>query len=111
GETLWQGARRDLLGGRIGHPVGSTAPGAEGVGAGIRLPAVLPLHGRIAVLARADWAGLARVPSVLDSILGSLAAAAASTSRRRKVEPAVAPQAWVAVGSETVDGVARLATT
>jgi hypothetical protein len=101
----------EVLAGRIGHLLGSTAPGAEGVGAGIRLPAVLPLHGRIAVLARADWAGLARVPSVLDSILGSLAAAATSTSRRRKPEPAVAPQAWVAVGSEVVDGVAALATT
>ena len=101
----------EVLAGRIGHLLGSTAPGAEGVGAGIRLPAVLPLHGRIAVLARADWAGLARVPTVLDSILRDLAAAAASTSRRRKVEPSVAPQAWVAVGSEVVDGVAALATT
>ena len=38
----------ELLAGRIGHLLGSTAPGAEGVGAGIRLPAVLPLLGRIA---------------------------------------------------------------
>ena len=37
----------ELLAGRIGHLLGSTAPGAEGVGAGIRLPAVLPLLGRI----------------------------------------------------------------
>ena len=37
----------ELLAGRIGHLLGSTAPGAEGVGAGIRLPAVLPLMGRI----------------------------------------------------------------
>ena len=33
----------ELLAGRIGHLLGSTAPGAEGIGAGIRLPAVLPL--------------------------------------------------------------------
>ena len=38
----------ELLAGRIGHLLGSTAPGAEGVGAGIRLPAVLPLLGRSA---------------------------------------------------------------
>ena len=38
----------ELLAGRVGHLLGSTAPGAEGVGAGIRLPAVLPLMGRIA---------------------------------------------------------------
>ena len=37
----------ELLAGRIGHLLGSTAPGAEGVGAGIRLPTVLPLLGRI----------------------------------------------------------------
>ena len=47
----------EVLAGRIGHLLGATASGAEGVGAGIRLPAVLPLMGRIAVLARADWAG------------------------------------------------------
>ena len=56
----------EVLAGRIGHLLGSMAPGAEGVGAGIRLPAVLPLMGRIAVLARTDWAGLSRVPTVLD---------------------------------------------
>ena len=79
----------EVLAGRIGHLLGSTAPGAEGVGAGIRLPAVLPLHGRIAVLARADWAGLARVPSVLDRSSGALRpprprrrAGARSTRRR-----------------------------
>ena len=96
----------EVLAGRIGHLLGSTAPGAEGVGAGIRLPAVLPLHGRIAVLARADWAGLARVPAVLDSILGGLAAAAAHRGARgARTEPASPPQAWVAVGSEAIDGV------
>ena len=71
----------EVLAGRIGHLLGSTAPGAEGVGAGIRLPAVLPLLGRIAVLARDDWAGLTRVPTVLDTVLGGLAAAASSRGR------------------------------
>ena len=47
----------EVLAGRIGHLLGSTAPGAEGVGAGIRLPAVLPLHGRIAVLAPSRLGG------------------------------------------------------
>ncbi len=63
----------EVLAGRIGHLLGATAASAEGVGAGIRLPAVLPLMGRIAVLARVDWAGLSRVPSVLDNVLGGLA--------------------------------------
>ena len=77
----------ELLAGRIGHLLGSTAPGAEGVGAGIRLPAVLPLLGRIAILAREDWAGLTRVPNALDTVLGSLAAAARSRSKARKRGP------------------------
>ena len=101
-----------MLAGRIGHLLGSTAPGAEGVGAGIRLPAVLPLMGRIAVLARDDWAGLSRVPNVLDTVLGGLAAAARSRSRARKGSPAEAAQAaWVAVGSRPIDGVGSLAGT
>ena len=81
----------EMLAGRIGHLLGSAAPGAEGMGPGIRLPAVLPLLGRIAVLARDDWARLARVPSVLDTVLGA------------------APTAWIAVGSAPVDGVGSLA--
>ena len=102
----------EVLAGRIGHLLGSTAPGAEGVGAGIRLPAVLPFHGRVAVLARADWAGLTRVPSVLDAVLGGLAASAGPARRRGKAAaPATTPQAWVAVGSDIVDGVAPLAET
>ena len=105
----------ELLAGRIGHLLGSTAPGAEGVGAGIRLPAVLPLLGRIAILAREDWAGLARVPSALDSVLGSLAAAARSRSKARKGSkgspPEVAQPAWVAVGSRPIEGVGTLAGT
>ena len=42
----------EVLAGRIGHLLGSAGPGIEGPGGGIRLPAVLPLMGRIAVLAR-----------------------------------------------------------
>ena len=57
----------ELLAGRIGHLLGSAPPGAEGVGAGIRLPVVFPLHGLIAVLARHDWPGLSRIPAALDS--------------------------------------------
>ena len=95
-----------MLAGRIGHLLGSTAPGAEGVGAGIRLPAVLPLIGRIAVLARDDWAGLSRVPAVLDTVLGGLATAARSRAAGRKGAPAEVRQpAWVAVGSRPIDGV------
>ena len=102
----------ELLAGRIGHLLGSTAPGAEGVGAGIRLPAVLPLLGRIAILARDDWAGLTRVPSALDSVLGSLAAAARSRSKVRKGKPPeVVKAAWVAVGSRPIEGVGTLAGT
>ena len=56
--------------GRIGHLLGATAPDAEGARAGIPLPAVLPLTGCIAVLAGAGWAGLSRVPNVLDTVLG-----------------------------------------
>jgi len=99
----------EVLAGRIGHLLGSTAPGAEGAGPGIRLPAVLPLLGRIAILAHDDWAGMARVPNVLDNVLGGLAAAARSkarTPKRAAVETAEA--AWVAVGARGVDGVGSL---
>lgn len=102
----------EILAGRVGHLLGSAPPGAEGLGAGIRLPATLPLHGRIAVLATADWTGLARVPTVLDSVLGGLAAAAAapaSAGKNRSLAPTAMPQAWVAVGSEAIDGVIGLA--
>ena len=99
----------ELLAGRIGHLLGSTAPGAEGVGAGIRLPAVLPLMGRICILAREEWAGLTRVPDALDTVLGNLAAAARSRSKLRKGGPTDAGQeAWVAVGSRPIDGVGTL---
>jgi hypothetical protein len=102
----------EVLAGRIGHLLGSTAAGAEGVGAGIRLPAVLPLFGRIAVLAHGDWAGLTRVPAALDSVLAGLAVAVAPSGRRRK-EPEIETgrPAWVAVGSEPIQGVGSLAVT
>ena len=100
----------ELLAGRIGHLLGATAPGAEGVGAGIRLPAVLPLLGRICILAREDWAGLTRVPNALDTVVGSLAAAALSRSKAHKGSPTETAQpAWVAVGSRPIDGVGTLA--
>ena len=102
----------EVLAGRIGHLLGSTAPGAEGIGAGIRLPAVLPLLGRIAVLARDDWAGLTRVPAVLDSVLGGIAAAALAKGKARKrASPEADEAAWVAVGSPPIDGVGPLAAT
>ena len=90
----------EVLAGRIGHLLGSKAPGAEGIGPGIRLPAVLPLLGRIAVLARRDWAGLTRVPAVLDSVLGRTEAGTGSGEA-----------AWVAVGSRSIEGVGSLAGT
>ena len=102
----------EVLAGRIGHLLGATAPGAEGVGAGIRLPAVLPLMGHIAVLARDDWAGLSRVPTVLDTVLGGLAAANLSRAGIANEGSAEAGQAaWVAVGSQAIEGVSPLAET
>jgi hypothetical protein len=90
----------ELLAGRIGHLVGSTAAGAEGAGAGIRLPAVLPMRGRIVVFAPAEWAGFGRIAAVLDKVLGGPGA----SRQAFRPEPA-----WVAVGSPAVDGVAPLA--
>jgi PucR-like helix-turn-helix protein len=102
----------EVLAGRIGHLLGSTAPGAEGVGAGIRLPAVLPLLGRIAVLAPDDWAGQKRVPTVLDTVLGDLPAAPSSKRKERRDAPTEARQAaWVAVGAAAIDGIGSLAPT
>ncbi len=104
----------DVLAGRIGHLLGSTPPGAEGVGAGIRLPAVVPMHGRIAVVASAEWAGLGRVPAALDSILGGIAASASAAHKGRRgheTASVAAPQAWVAIGSAAIDGVVSLAET
>jgi hypothetical protein len=102
----------EVLAGRIGHLLGSTAPGSEGAGAGIRLPAVLPVFGRIAVLATGDWAGLTRVPSALDRVLGGLAAAVAPRAGNRRRAPAdIGQPAWVAVGSKPIDGVGSLGAT
>jgi hypothetical protein len=102
----------EVLAGRIGHLLGATAPGAEGVGAGIRLPAVLPLLGRIAILAPDDWAGINRVPNALDTVLGTLAAAAMAKGRTaRKAPDADQPPAWVAVCAPAVDGIGALAAT
>ena len=86
----------EVLAGRIGHLLGSAGPGLEGAGAGIRLPAVLPLMGRIAVLARDERTALARLPATLDSVLGG---------------PAAAGPAWVAVGSGAIDGAGPLPST
>ena len=102
----------DVLAGRIGHLLGSTAPGAEGVGAGIRLPAVLPLMGRIAVLARKGWAGLTRMPTVLDGVLGVAAVPnSARVQPRKGVMVEIAQPRWVAVCSPDIDGVDSLAGT
>jgi hypothetical protein len=99
----------EVLAGRIGHLLGSAAPGAEGV-VGIRLPAVFPLFGLIAVLARDDWAGLTRLPNVLDRVVGGLVAATPPGGRRGKGVPTDAgPPAWVACGSRAVVGVGSLA--
>src|SRR3954452_1466894 len=99
-----------VLAGRVGHLLGSTAAAAEGGGAGIRLPAVLPLMGRIAVLAGADWAGLSRLPSVLDNVLGGSTAAEEPRARpRRGARVAERQASWLAVASGSLDGVGSLA--
>jgi hypothetical protein len=72
----------EVLAGRIGHLLRSSRPGRRGHGVSDRLP-VLPLMGRIAVFARDDWARLTRVPSVLDTVLGVVAAPALSRGQRR----------------------------
>ena len=94
----------ELLAGRIGHLVGSAAAGAEGAGAGIRLPVVLPMRGRIVVLASADWAGFGRIAAVLDEVLGG--PGASGPAQRLAARP---ESAWVAVGSPAADGVTSLA--
>ena len=104
----------ELLAGRIGHLVGSTAAGADGAGAGIRLPAVLPMRGRIVILARSDWAGFGRIAVVLDKVLGGPGASRPAPLRLAGTQVATTPpaggtvSAWVAVASPTIDGVAPL---
>ena len=66
--------------------------------------------GCIAVLARDDWAGLSRMPTVLDTVLGGPAAAATSSGQIRHGAQADPRQAaWVAVGSQEIGGVGALA--
>jgi hypothetical protein len=95
----------EQLAGRIGHLVGSAAAGVEGAGAGIRLPAVLPMRGRIVLLAREDWPGFNRLEAALDATLGGPSGGRArAAGGRRLAEPA-----WVAVGSPVADGAGPLA--
>ena len=94
----------EVLAGRIGHLLGSAAAGTEGAGAGIRLPVVLPMRGRIVLLAHAGWAGFGRITPALDGTLGGPARSGAGAAGR----PAK-PSPWVAVGSPAVEGVEALA--
>ena len=106
----------ELLAGRIGHLLGSAAAGSEGVGAGIRLPVVLPLRGRIVLLALAGWAGFGRINPALDGTLGGGsgrgAGAFTGDTARGPAAPVAGParpSAWVAVGSSVVEGVEAIA--
>ena len=85
--------------------MGSAAAGTEGAGSGIRLPAVLPMRGRIVLLARDDWAGFARLPNALDATLGGPSGGRSGGAGGRRL-PA---SAWVAVGSPVADGAGALA--
>ena len=99
----------ELLAGRIGHLLGSAAAGTEGAGAGIRLPVVLPMRGRIVLLAHAGWAGFGRVTPALDGTLGG---PARGGQPRRGHDSAGRPakaSAWVAVGSPVVQSVEAIA--
>ena len=71
----------ELLTGRIGHLLGSAAAGTEGAGAGIRLPVVLPMRGRIVLLAQAGWVGFGRITVALDGTLGGPGRSGAGTPR------------------------------
>ncbi len=104
----------EVLAGRIGHLLGSAAAGTEGAGAGIRLPVVLPMRGRIVLLAHAGWAGFGRITAALDGTLGGPArsgqpkAGQPRSGHDSPVRPAK-PSAWVAVGSPVVEGVESIA--
>jgi hypothetical protein len=110
----------ELLAGRIGHLLGSAAAGTEGAGAGIRLPVVLPMRGRIVLLAQAGWVGFGRITAALDGTLGGPGRSGAGMAARNGAgaagrsgagaasRPAKA-SAWVAVGSPTVEGVEAIA--
>ena len=92
--------------------LGSTAPGAEGVGrrdpAAGGAAAPRPDRG-----ARPSTTGRGSRASPPSSTASSVASRPPRLRRRAgaSTEPAVAPQAWVAVGSDAVDGVAALAPT
>ncbi|MFL5675556.1 MAG: PucR family transcriptional regulator [Chloroflexota bacterium] len=102
----------EVLAGRIGHLLGATAPGAEGFAASIRLPVVIPLSGRIAVLASDDRVGLGRVPAALDRVFGSIVRGTSGGRRGpRGAATDGAPPSWVAVGSASTAGVGSLAAT
>ena len=100
----------------------SAAAGSEGVGAGIRLPVVLPMRGRIVLLALAGWAGFGRISPALDGTLGGgagrgtgartgVAARGLSevAGRSGTIARPARPSAWVAVGSPVVEGVEAIA--
>ncbi len=97
----------EILAGRIGHLLGSAAAGAEGAGAGIRLPVVLPMRGRIVILARADHPSPGRITRALDNVLGGRSAVRAAGGGATET----GPSAWVAVGSPVIDAVEQLADT
>ena len=106
----------EVLAGRIGHLLGSAAAGTEGAGAGIRLPVVLPMRGRIVLLAHAGWAGFGRIIPALDGTLGGPARSGAGAVDRPEAARRAGttgrppkPSAWVAVGSPEVEGVEALA--
>ena len=80
----------ELLAGRIGHLLGSAAAGTEGAGAGIRLPVVLPMRGRIVLLAQAGWAGFGRITAALDGTLGGPGRSGAGAAGRGRGGPGAA---------------------
>jgi hypothetical protein len=90
----------DLLASRIGHLLGATSTASEGAGAGIRLPTVLAMRGRIVVLAADDAGAMRHLPRALEDVLGG---------RHGGPGGAEGSPPWVAIGSAPVSGVAPLA--
>jgi hypothetical protein len=104
----------EVLAGRIGHLLGSAAAGTEGAGAGIRLPVVLPMRGRIVLLTHAGWVGFGRVTPALDGTLGGQPQGGQPEGGQSRDGHGTAggpsrPSAWVAVGSPVVEGVEAIA--
>jgi hypothetical protein len=104
----------EVLAGRIGHLLGSAAAGTEGAGAGIRLPVVLPMRGRIVLLTHAGWVGFGRVTPALDGTLGGQPQGGQPEGGQSRDGRGTAggpsrPSAWVAVGSPVVEGVEAIA--